>query len=163
MSYSKVPLIVDVVMMCYTIHSAASGLVLPCTLVVSFPARLSNSFLSVVLTICVRSEALYSPLEKLLGTVTRIASVAIRDVTACVLPLTELVNEEERQRIAKDAEIAKQLQEEIDTARQEQEKSDLEKSLELQKQLDEREEVVAEDDPAQVIDWSNPAMLRYPA
>ncbi|GJR20235.1 hypothetical protein Tco_0968762 [Tanacetum coccineum] len=38
MSYSKVPLIVDVVMMCYTIRSAASGLVLPCTLVVSFPA-----------------------------------------------------------------------------------------------------------------------------
>ncbi|GJW21147.1 hypothetical protein Tco_0031769 [Tanacetum coccineum] len=36
MSYSKVPLIVDVVMMCYTIRSAASGLVLPCTLVVSF-------------------------------------------------------------------------------------------------------------------------------
>ncbi|GKB47191.1 hypothetical protein Tco_0897944 [Tanacetum coccineum] len=38
MSYSKVPLIVDVVMMCYTIRSAASGLVLPCTLIVSFPA-----------------------------------------------------------------------------------------------------------------------------
>ncbi|GJZ63389.1 hypothetical protein Tco_0619810 [Tanacetum coccineum] len=38
--YSNVqmPLIVDVVMMCYTIRSAASGLVLPCTLVVSFPA-----------------------------------------------------------------------------------------------------------------------------
>ncbi|GKD02359.1 hypothetical protein Tco_1177333 [Tanacetum coccineum] len=48
--------------------------------------------------------------------------------------LQEQVNEEERQRIARDAEIAKQLQEEIDTARQEQEKSDLEKALELQKQ-----------------------------
>ncbi|GJY59509.1 hypothetical protein Tco_0459401 [Tanacetum coccineum] len=52
--------------------------------------------------------------------------------------LQEQVNEEERQRIARDAEIAKQLQEEIDTARQKQEKSDLEKALELQKQLDER-------------------------
>ncbi|GJZ40269.1 hypothetical protein Tco_0586832 [Tanacetum coccineum] len=38
MSNSKVPLIVDVVMICYTIRSAASGLVLLCTLVVSFPA-----------------------------------------------------------------------------------------------------------------------------
>ncbi|GKC22674.1 hypothetical protein Tco_1024824 [Tanacetum coccineum] len=62
--------------------------------------------------------------------------------------LQEHVNEEERQRIARDAEIAKQLQEEIDTARQKQEKSDLEKALELQKQLDEREEVVAEAYPA---------------
>ncbi|GKG23709.1 hypothetical protein Tco_0391745, partial [Tanacetum coccineum] len=68
--------------------------------------------------------------------------------------LQKQVNKEERQRSARDAEIAKQLQEEIDTARQEQEKYDLEKSLELQKQLDEREEVVAEADPAQVIDWS---------
>ncbi|GKD20998.1 hypothetical protein Tco_1222701, partial [Tanacetum coccineum] len=48
-----------------------------------------------------------------------------------------------------DEEIAKQLQEEINTARQEQEKSDLEKALELQKQLDEREEVVAEANLAQ--------------
>ncbi|GJY62482.1 hypothetical protein Tco_0463139 [Tanacetum coccineum] len=38
MSYSRVLLIVDVVMMCYTIRSAALGLVLPSTLVVSFPA-----------------------------------------------------------------------------------------------------------------------------
>ncbi|GJY69171.1 hypothetical protein Tco_0472153 [Tanacetum coccineum] len=45
--------------------------------------------------------------------------------------LQEQVNEEERQRIARDAEIAKQLQEEIDTARQEQEKYDLEKALDL--------------------------------
>ncbi|GKB33679.1 hypothetical protein Tco_0873080 [Tanacetum coccineum] len=64
-----------------------------------------------------------------------------------------LVNKEERQRIARDAEIAKQLQEEIDTTRQEQEKSDLEKALELQKQLDKREEVVAKADPSKVIDW----------
>ncbi|GKC88892.1 hypothetical protein Tco_1149541, partial [Tanacetum coccineum] len=48
--------------------------------------------------------------------------------------LQEQVNKEERQRIARDAEIAKKLQEEIDTARQEQEKSDLEKALESQKQ-----------------------------
>ncbi|GJX41503.1 hypothetical protein Tco_0256493 [Tanacetum coccineum] len=68
----------------------------------------------------------------------------------------EFVNEEERQRIARDAKIAKQLQEEIGTARQEQEKSVLEKALELEKQLDEREEVIGEADPAQVIDWSDP-------
>ncbi|GKE00559.1 hypothetical protein Tco_1388542, partial [Tanacetum coccineum] len=35
--------------------------------------------------------------------------------------LQEQINEEEIQRIARDADIAKQLQEEIDTARQEQE------------------------------------------
>ncbi|GJU84756.1 hypothetical protein Tco_1292302 [Tanacetum coccineum] len=62
--------------------------------------------------------------------------------------LQEQVNEEERQRNCRECKIAKQLQAEIDTARQEQEKSDLEKALELQKQLDEREEVVAEADPA---------------
>ncbi|GKA69351.1 hypothetical protein Tco_0775415 [Tanacetum coccineum] len=53
--------------------------------------------------------------------------------------------------------------EEIDIARQEQEKYDLAQALELQKQLDEREEVVAEADPAQVIDWSDPVVLRYHA
>ncbi|GJS54129.1 hypothetical protein Tco_0627491 [Tanacetum coccineum] len=65
--------------------------------------------------------------------------------------LQEQVNEEERQRIARDAKIAKQLQEEIDTARQEQDKSYLKKVLELQKQLDETGEVVAKADPAQFI------------
>ncbi|GJS51651.1 hypothetical protein Tco_0625013 [Tanacetum coccineum] len=73
------------------------------------------------------------------------------------------INKEERQRIARDVEIAKQLQEEIDIARQEQEKYDLAQALELQKQLDEREEVVSEVDPAQVIDWSDPVMRRYHA
>ncbi|GJY28805.1 hypothetical protein Tco_0404572 [Tanacetum coccineum] len=58
--------------------------------------------------------------------------------------MQEHINKEERQRIARDAEIAKQLQEEINTARQEQEK-----------------EVVAEADPAHVIDWSDPTVLRY--
>ncbi|GJX93772.1 hypothetical protein Tco_0348358 [Tanacetum coccineum] len=56
--------------------------------------------------------------------------------------MQEKINEEERQRIARDAEIAKQLQEEFDRARQEQ-------------------EVVAEADHAHDIDWSDPAMLRY--
>ncbi|GKD56230.1 hypothetical protein Tco_1289617, partial [Tanacetum coccineum] len=60
-------------------------------------------------------------------------------------------------------EVAIRLEEQIDIARQEQENRDLEKALELQKQLDEREEVVAEVDPAQVIDWSDPAVLRYHA
>ncbi|GKD03648.1 hypothetical protein Tco_1178622, partial [Tanacetum coccineum] len=53
----------------------------------------------------------------------------------------------ERQRTARDAEIAKQLQEEINKATQEQEK----------------QEVVTEADPTHVIDWSDPAMLRYHA
>ncbi|GJR43553.1 hypothetical protein Tco_1311656 [Tanacetum coccineum] len=48
--------------------------------------------------------------------------------------LQEQINEEERQRIARDVEIAKQLQEEIDIARQEQEKYDLAQALELQKE-----------------------------
>ncbi|GJU71932.1 hypothetical protein Tco_1263337 [Tanacetum coccineum] len=58
--------------------------------------------------------------------------------------LQEQINEEERQRIARDAEIAKQLQEEFDRARQEQ-------------------EVVAEADQAHDIDWSDPTVLRYHA
>ncbi|GJW48683.1 hypothetical protein Tco_0080329 [Tanacetum coccineum] len=77
--------------------------------------------------------------------------------------LQEQINEEERQRIARDAEIAKQLQEEIDIARQEQEKYDLAQALELQKELDKREEVVAETTQAHDIDWSDPAVLRYHA
>ncbi|GKE06231.1 hypothetical protein Tco_1398249, partial [Tanacetum coccineum] len=58
--------------------------------------------------------------------------------------LQEQINEEENQRIARDAEIDKQLQEEFDRARQEQ-------------------EVVAEVDQAHDIDWSDPAVLRYHA
>ncbi|GJZ55570.1 putative ribonuclease H-like domain-containing protein, partial [Tanacetum coccineum] len=58
--------------------------------------------------------------------------------------LQEQINEEERQRIDRDAEIAKQLQEESDKARQEQ-------------------EVVAEADQAHDIDWSDPSVLRYHA
>ncbi|GKA85387.1 hypothetical protein Tco_0807041, partial [Tanacetum coccineum] len=77
--------------------------------------------------------------------------------------LQEQINEEERQRIARDAEIAKQLQEEIDIARQEQEKYDLAQALELQKELDKRKEDVAETTQAHDIDWSDPAVLRYHA
>ncbi|GJY04412.1 hypothetical protein Tco_0370352 [Tanacetum coccineum] len=58
--------------------------------------------------------------------------------------LQEQIIKEENQRIARDAEIAKQLQEEFDRARQEQ-------------------EVVAEADQAHDIDWSDPAVLRYHA
>ncbi|GJS72822.1 hypothetical protein Tco_0705663 [Tanacetum coccineum] len=58
--------------------------------------------------------------------------------------LQEQINEEENQRITRDAEIAKQLQEEFDRARQEQ-------------------EVVTEADQAHDIDWSDPAVLRYHA
>ncbi|GJR84190.1 hypothetical protein Tco_0154975 [Tanacetum coccineum] len=52
--------------------------------------------------------------------------------------LQEQINEEEKQRIVRDAKIAKQLEEEFDRARQEQ-------------------EVVAEADQAYDIDWSDPA------
>ncbi|GJU62669.1 hypothetical protein Tco_1244504 [Tanacetum coccineum] len=72
--------------------------------------------------------------------------------------LQEQINEEERQRIARDAEIAKQLQEEIDIARQEQEKYDLAQALELQKELDKRKEGVAETTQAHVL-MSDPAVL----
>ncbi|GJZ87852.1 putative reverse transcriptase domain-containing protein [Tanacetum coccineum] len=58
--------------------------------------------------------------------------------------LQEQINEEERQRIARDTKIAKQLQEEFDRARQEQ-------------------EVVAEADQAHDIDWSDLAVLKYHA
>ncbi|GJW85453.1 ribonuclease H-like domain-containing protein [Tanacetum coccineum] len=66
------------------------------------------------------------------------------DKGKAIIKEDESINEEERQRIARDAEIAKQLQEEFDRARQEQ-------------------EVVAEADQAHDIDWSDPAVLRYHA
>ncbi|GJR46093.1 putative ribonuclease H-like domain-containing protein [Tanacetum coccineum] len=75
--------------------------------------------------------------------------------------LQEKLNEEESQRIVRDAEIAKKLQEEIDIAREEQEKYDLEQALELQKQLDKRKEVIAETTQAHDIDWSDPTVIRY--
>ncbi|GJU61127.1 hypothetical protein Tco_1238893 [Tanacetum coccineum] len=77
--------------------------------------------------------------------------------------LQEQINEEERQRIARDAEIAKQLQEDIDIARQEQEKYDLAQVLELQKELGKRKEGMTETTQAYDIDWSDPAVLRYHA
>ncbi|GJX96645.1 hypothetical protein Tco_0352443 [Tanacetum coccineum] len=77
--------------------------------------------------------------------------------------LQEQINEEERQRIARDAEIAKQLQEDIDIARQEQEKYDLAQVLELQKELGKRKEGIPETTQAYDIDWSDPAVLRYHA
>ncbi|GJR76498.1 hypothetical protein Tco_0088863 [Tanacetum coccineum] len=58
--------------------------------------------------------------------------------------LQEQINKEENQRIARDAEIAKQLQEEFNRVRQEQ-------------------EVVVEADQAHDIDWSDPVVLRYHA
>ncbi|GKA27221.1 hypothetical protein Tco_0713389 [Tanacetum coccineum] len=61
--------------------------------------------------------------------------------------MQEQLNEEETQRIARDAEIGRQLQEEINKATQEQEK----------------QEVITEADPTHVIDWSDPAVLRYHA
>ncbi|GKA81723.1 hypothetical protein Tco_0788415 [Tanacetum coccineum] len=67
-----------------------------------------------------------------------------KDKGKAIMKEDEFINEEERQRIARDAEIAKQLQEEFDKARQEQ-------------------EVVAKVDQAHNIDWSNPAVIRYHA
>ncbi|GJY48027.1 hypothetical protein Tco_0437983 [Tanacetum coccineum] len=57
--------------------------------------------------------------------------------------LQEQLNGEETQRIIRDAKIARQLHEEINKTRQ--------------------ERVVAKDDQAHVIDWSDPAVLRYHA
>ncbi|GJS21275.1 hypothetical protein Tco_0449907 [Tanacetum coccineum] len=57
--------------------------------------------------------------------------------------LQEQIDEEERKRIAKDAEIAKQLQEEYDKAG--------------------KKEAVTEDDTAHVIDWNDPSVIRYHA
>ncbi|GKC65441.1 hypothetical protein Tco_1098039 [Tanacetum coccineum] len=57
--------------------------------------------------------------------------------------LQEQLNEEETQRIARDGEIARQLHEEINKVRQ--------------------ERVVAKDDQAHVIDWSDLVVLRYHA
>ncbi|GKC26794.1 hypothetical protein Tco_1034088 [Tanacetum coccineum] len=57
--------------------------------------------------------------------------------------LEEQFNEEESQRIARDAEIARQLHEEINIVGQ--------------------EEVIAKDDEAHVIDWSDPAVIRFHA
>ncbi|GJT31596.1 hypothetical protein Tco_0922015 [Tanacetum coccineum] len=55
----------------------------------------------------------------------------------------EQIDEEERKRIARDAEIAKQLQEEYDKAG--------------------KKEAVAEVDTAHVIDWNDPSVIRYHA
>ncbi|GJR15542.1 hypothetical protein Tco_0798194 [Tanacetum coccineum] len=57
--------------------------------------------------------------------------------------LQEHINEEERKRITRDVEIAKQLQEEYDKAG--------------------KKEVVAEVDTAYVIDWNDPFVIRYHA
>ncbi|GKF42304.1 hypothetical protein Tco_0125646, partial [Tanacetum coccineum] len=53
------------------------------------------------------------------------------------------IDEEERKRVARDAKIAKQLQEEYDKAR--------------------KKEAVAEVDTAHVIDWNDPSEIRYHA
>ncbi|GJV71883.1 hypothetical protein Tco_1491878 [Tanacetum coccineum] len=60
-----------------------------------------------------------------------------RDKGKAIMKEDEFINKEERQRIARDEEIAKQLQEEFDRARQE-------------------HKVVAEADQAHDIDWSDP-------
>ncbi|GJX60167.1 hypothetical protein Tco_0291557 [Tanacetum coccineum] len=57
--------------------------------------------------------------------------------------LQEQIDEEERKRIARDAKIAKQLQEEYDKAG--------------------KKEVVAEVDTANVINWNDPSIIRYHA
>ncbi|GJW30387.1 hypothetical protein Tco_0047262 [Tanacetum coccineum] len=74
----------------------------------------------------------------------RSARKAGKDKEEAIMKKDESINEEERQRIARDAEIAKQLQEEFDRARHEQ-------------------EVVAKADQAHDIDWSDPVVLRYHA
>ncbi|GJV27782.1 hypothetical protein Tco_1384230 [Tanacetum coccineum] len=60
-----------------------------------------------------------------------------------VIRLQEQIDEEERKRIARDAKIAKQLQEEYDKAG--------------------KKDVVTEVDTAHVIDWNDPSVIRYHA
>ncbi|GKF75267.1 hypothetical protein Tco_0224711, partial [Tanacetum coccineum] len=57
--------------------------------------------------------------------------------------LQEQIDEDERKRIARDAEIAKQLQEEYDKAG--------------------KKEVVTEVDISHIIDWNDPSVIRYHA
>ncbi|GKA43943.1 hypothetical protein Tco_0736667, partial [Tanacetum coccineum] len=64
-----------------------------------------------------------------------------KDKGKAIMKEDDFINEEESQRIARDAEIAKQLQEEINIPGQ--------------------EEVVAKDDEAHDIDWSDSAVIRY--
>ncbi|GJY58967.1 hypothetical protein Tco_0458859 [Tanacetum coccineum] len=64
-----------------------------------------------------------------------------KDKGKAIMKEDESIDEEERQRIARDVEIAKQLQEEIDTAGQ--------------------EKAVTKDDQSHDIDWSDPAVIRY--
>ncbi|GKE40478.1 hypothetical protein Tco_1463883, partial [Tanacetum coccineum] len=80
----------------------------------------------------------------------RVSTTNRQDGTADVSTASEIgstagkkANDKETQRIARDAEIAKQLQEEIDIAR--------------------KKEVVTKDDEAHDIDWSDPSMIRYHA
>ncbi|GJT97849.1 hypothetical protein Tco_1093367 [Tanacetum coccineum] len=82
--------------------------------------------------------------EKEVSTVGAEHSTVILEVSTAAV---NLIDEEERQRIARDAEIAKQLQEEINKETQEQEK----------------QEVVTEADLTHVIDWSDHAVTRFHA
>ncbi|GJS06053.1 retrovirus-related pol polyprotein from transposon TNT 1-94 [Tanacetum coccineum] len=59
------------------------------------------------------------------------------------IKLQEQIDEEERKRIARDVEIAKQLQEEYDKAR--------------------KKKAIVEVDTAHVIDWNDPSVIRYHA
>ncbi|GJV60350.1 putative ribonuclease H-like domain-containing protein [Tanacetum coccineum] len=78
-----------------------------------------------------------------IGTASEIGSIAGIKAKDKAIRLEEQFNEEEAQRIARDAKIAKQLHEEMNKTRQ--------------------ESVVAKDDQAHVIDWSDPSVIRYHA
>ncbi|GJY47712.1 hypothetical protein Tco_0436775 [Tanacetum coccineum] len=66
-----------------------------------------------------------------------------KDKGKAILIEDESINEEERKRIARDAEIAKQLQEDYDKAG--------------------KKEAMTEVDTAHVIDWNDPSVIRYHA
>ncbi|GJT91760.1 hypothetical protein Tco_0916526 [Tanacetum coccineum] len=89
--------------------------------------------------------------EKEVSTVGAEHSTVIQEVSTTTanlvheeaIRLQEHIDEEERQRIARDAKIAKQLQEEINIA--------------------EKKEAVAKVDQAHVINWNDPSVIRYHA
>ncbi|GKF54349.1 hypothetical protein Tco_0161259, partial [Tanacetum coccineum] len=74
-------------------------------------------------------------------TTTKLKLIQERVGLKAAIRLQEQLNEEESQRIARDAELARQLQEEINIARQ--------------------EKVVTEDDQSHDINWNDPSVIRF--
>ncbi|GJZ06046.1 hypothetical protein Tco_0539839, partial [Tanacetum coccineum] len=96
------------------------------------------------------------------STTKAVLSTVIPDVSTAAKNLVYIRRSAEKRKgkaiMKEDESIQKKTKKQL-----EQERLSHEAAIRLQEQLDEREEVVAEADPAQVIDWSDPAVLRYHA